>query len=250
MFRILIPIGVIFIAVVTVIYLTGLSESPSTIGLKEVSYVTSDNVTIVADWYVNPEPQAPVAILLHMLGSDRKSWYGLAVKLNEAGFSVLASDWRGHGRSTKQGAEILDFRKFQTEDFLAMDLDVHAAFQFLDKKDINREDIHVIGASLGANAALIIGAEIPIVRSVVLLSPAEDYRDIKTIPAAEVYKGRAALIIASSEDQPSYVGSQKIAQIIGSSAKLLGQSGAGHGTQMFLSKPELIDEIITFIKAR
>lgn len=248
MFKILIPAGLIFIAITTLFYLKGMNEpAPNTL-VKEVTYRTSDEVDIVADYFERPEPGAPVAILLHMLGSDRSSWSGLAEKLNEAGFSVLAPDWRGHGRSTKKGSEILNFRQFKTEDFLAMDLDVHAAFAFLDRKDINREKIHVIGASLGANAALIIGAEIPVVRSVVLLSPAEDYRDIKTVPAAEVYKGRPALVITSSEDEPSYAGSKMLAQIIGSSAKLLGQSGAGHGTQILLRKPELMDEIVKFIK--
>lgn len=250
MFKILIPVGVIFIAITTLLYLKGMNETATDTPVKEVTYLTSDGVVILADWYVRPDPQAPVAILLHMLGSDRSSWHGLATKLNQAGFAVLAPDWRGHGRSTKKGAEVLDYRRFELEDFLAMDLDVHGAFSFLDKQDINREDIHVIGASIGANGALIIGAEIPIIKSVVLLSPAEDYRDIKTIPAAEVYKGRPALIIASSEDEPSYSGSQKLAQIIGSPAEFLGQSGAGHGTQMLLSKPELMDEILQFIKAR
>lgn len=248
MFKILIPAGFIFIVITTFLYLKGTDGSHSTTLAKEVTYSTSDDVEIVADWYERPEPQAPVAILLHMLGSDRSSWSGLAAKLNEAGFSVLAPDWRGHGRSTERGSEILNYRQFKTEDFLAMDLDVHGAFAFLDKKDINRENIHVIGASIGANSALIIGAEIEIIRSVVLLSPAEDYRDIKTIPAAEVYKGRPALVITSSEDEPSYGGSKILAQIIGGSAKLLGQRGAGHGTEMLLRKPELMDEIVSFIK--
>lgn len=250
MFKILIPAGLIFIVITTLLYLKGMNASSPNTLVKEVTYSTSDGVEIVADWYERPETKSPVVILLHMLGSDRSSWSGLATKLNQAGFSVLAPDWRGHGRSTKRGSEILNFRQFKTEDFLAMDLDVHGAFAFLDKKDINREDIHVVGASIGANAALIIGAEIEIVRSVVLLSPAEDYRDIQTFPAAEVYKGRPALIITSSEDEPSYGGSRKIAEIIGGSAKFLGQSGAGHGTQMLLSKPELMDEIVTFVRSK
>lgn len=248
MFKILIPVGFIFIVTTTFLYLKGITEPSTNTLLNEVTYFTSDGVEIVADWYESPVPKASVAILLHMLGSDRSSWAELATKLNKAGFSVLAPDWRGHGRSTKRGSEMLNFRLFKTEDYLAMDLDVHAAFEFLDQKDINRENIHVVGASIGANAALIIGAEIPTIRSVVLLSPAEDYRDIKTIPAAEVYRGRPALVIASSDDEPSYGGSRILAQIMGSSVKLLGQRGAGHGTQMLLSKPELMDEIVSFIR--
>ncbi|HET7713341.1 MAG TPA: alpha/beta fold hydrolase [Patescibacteria group bacterium] len=250
MFKIIIPAGLVFIAITIGLYMKGMSEPAVNPVSEEVSYFTSDGVVIVADWYKRTEDKPPVAILLHMLGSDRSSWYPLALKLNQSGYAVLAPDWRGHGRSTKKGTEVIDYRLFEREDFLAMDLDVHAAFSFLDKQNINRDEIHVIGASIGANAALIIGAEIPIVRSVVMLSPAEDYRDVQTIPAAEVYKGRPALIISSSEDEPSYSGSQKITQVIGSSAKFLGLVGAGHGTQMILSQPDLIEEILQFIKTR
>ncbi|MTV25965.1 alpha/beta hydrolase [Nitriliruptoraceae bacterium ZYF776] len=47
----------------------------------------------------NPLATGPRALLLHGLGSDGATWWRLASQLADEGWSVLAPDLRGHGRS-------------------------------------------------------------------------------------------------------------------------------------------------------
>lgn len=216
---------------------------------SEVNYQTQDGVTISADWYKQEKPISPVVVLVHMLGEDRSSWGDLPIKLKEQGFSVLNIDLRGHGKSIRQNGQILNYRNFTIEDWPKIDFEMHAALDFLGTKPINREKIYFVGASIGANASMIIGAEVTLIPAIVLLSPGEDYRDIKTFPAAKEYEGRSALILASSEDTQSFSASQKIAELIGPSATFIAESGVGHGTNMLIAKPSLKETIIDYLLA-
>jgi dienelactone hydrolase len=70
---------------------------------KAVEFVTADHVKLKGTLYMSGKGKdAPTVILLHALGeeSGKKEWQNLAKKLQTAGYSVLAFDFRGHGQST------------------------------------------------------------------------------------------------------------------------------------------------------
>ena len=114
---------------------------------------------------------APGVILLHMLGDDRTVWgeVGLAADLVDAGYAVLAVDMRGHGETggAQDWALAADDLARVWDDFAARDT-------------VDEARTAIVGASIGANMALGLGADRPEVRGVVLLSPGLDYRGVTT----------------------------------------------------------------------
>ena len=58
-----------------------------------VTLKTSDRKKIVGDYYSVMQKNAAV-LLVHMMPSDRKSYFNFAKKLNENGFSALSIDLR------------------------------------------------------------------------------------------------------------------------------------------------------------
>lgn len=70
-------------------------------GRQAVAFSTPDGVQLQGAFYRAEQKNAAVVILLHALGehSAQKPWADLAEELQKNGFSVLAFDFRGHGKS-------------------------------------------------------------------------------------------------------------------------------------------------------
>lgn len=181
----------------------------------------------------------PVVILLPMMANDRKSWGDFPKKLSAAGYVVLAMDQRGHGESVWRGKKKVTYSQFTNGDFAKMVSDLDAVLAVLAKEknaDISRAGI--LGASIGANAALVYAAGHPAVKAVALLSPGMEYRGITTAEAAAAYGNRPALVVASKDDSYSASSAQKLAGKIGATASLKIYDGAEHGTRLFAEQKD------------
>lgn len=154
---------------------------------SQVTFRTSDGVTIAATWYEAAD-SGPAVVLVPMYTRTRDDWRAFAEKLNAAGLSALAIDLRGHGGSGGASAPSP-----------AMALDVRAAIDFVATRPGVR-GIGVAGASLGASAALIAAADAPAVRGVALLSLVSDYRGVRVDAAVKKYGGRPLYLVASTDD--------------------------------------------------
>ncbi len=140
----------------------------------EETFTTEDGVKIFADYYEGEGEEPPAVILLHMRGKDRKSWNPVIDGIVEKGYTVLALDMRGHGKSTKKGEETLNYEDFGTEggpSWWECKEDVHAAREFLIGKGIDKGGIAVIGASVGCTIGVYYAAEDSGVKGLILLSP-------------------------------------------------------------------------------
>ena len=71
---------------------------PAPAGYEEISFFTDDNILIQA-WYLAPQANGAVILLLHGAGSSRISMRIYAEMLAGRGYGVLAIDLRGHGLS-------------------------------------------------------------------------------------------------------------------------------------------------------
>lgn len=207
--------------------------------IEEVTIAAADGLTIHAA-YATPAGAGPFpgVMLLHMLGSSRQAWAdaGLLDALLQNGVAVLAVDMRGHG----------DTGGSQNWTLAADDL--QRAWTFLSEQpQVDAGRTAVIGASIGANMALITGAEQPAVRTVVLLSPGLDYRGVTTEDALAAYGQRPLLIVASGEDGYAADSSQTLAEAAGETAVLRLFDGAGHGTAMFNREPALTPLILDWL---
>jgi len=104
---------------------------------QSVSFTTTDEATIFANYYPSGEH---AVILAHGAIFNKESWEKLIPELTRNNFSVLAIDFRGYGQSTTGSGPNAKY------------LDILGAINFLNKQpDI--ASISVLGASMGGGAA-------------------------------------------------------------------------------------------------
>jgi len=211
---------------------------------QDITLRTEDSVQIAATYYPG---SGEGVILLHMLGSNRQVWDDFAKRLQQEGFAVIAIDLRGHGDSD------LDWRDFtypsgqtreEENDFLDMLLDVKAAKKYLAEQ--GKFASNIVGASLGANIAVLYAETDTKVKRLVLLSPGMSYRGVM-LPSGPLYSGKA-LMIASSEDRPSADALNTYARRIRGEYKTIIYPGGAHGTDLLERQPELAGRMITWLK--
>jgi pimeloyl-ACP methyl ester carboxylesterase len=208
-------------------------------GVENIIIAGAENLPLQTTLYT-PGGSGPLpgVILLHMLGSDRQVWddNGIADTLVNNGYAVLAVDMRGHGETVGS----IDWQLAPEDLRLAWE-----HFTSLDTVDPQRTA--VIGASIGANLALLTSADQPAIRTLILLSPGLDYRGVATESPLEKYGARPILIVASEEDTYAADSSRTLADLAQGESQLEMYNGAGHGTRMISAQPELADLILTWL---
>lgn len=149
-----------------------LVNTPETFGLdyQPVELEAADGTALFA-WFL-PAHREPVATVLFLHGNaENISTHVSSVAwMPDAGFNVLALDYRGYGRSG--GAPTLS----------GMQLDIDAAMRaLLQRPDVDPKRIVILGQSLGGALAIHYAARMPHranVRAIVVDSAFSDYREI------------------------------------------------------------------------
>ena len=206
-----------------------------------LTFVTEDELNIAATYYPSTGTISDQGVVLvHSLESDRSEWVDLAQDLQNSGFEVITLDLRGHGLSDGK------LKKFQKGDFNKMEYDVREAFEYLE--DINSEiKISVIGSSLGANVGLKTAAQDNRVQSLVLLSPAIEYKEVKVDKKIQQYIN-PLLIVSSKNDKESYQDSGQLFENSESEQKEFWElEKAGHGSKMLEREEGLQERIIEWL---
>jgi pimeloyl-ACP methyl ester carboxylesterase len=198
----------------------------------------SDGLILRATYYSAPARPAPGVLLLHQRGADRTSWEALALKLQAAGYAVLAVDQRGHGETG--GAE----------DWALAQDDASAALEMLASlPGIGPGQVIVIGASLGANVGLNACAALPGCAAAVLLSPGLDYRGVSTAGAMARLGARPVLIIAGENDGNNPADSLALGSMAAGDHEVLVFPQGGHGMALLDAVPDLADRIVAWLVA-
>jgi len=181
-----------------------------------------DNSALAAAYYPPIVQPAPGILLLHMYGGSKADWDSFARDLQKQGYAALALDLRGHG-----GSSALPQVWSKAPD------DVKGAWQLLTSRpevDVNRTAI--VGASIGANLALMVGGGQSRIEAVVALSPGVDYLGLNPTSAMKNFGERPVLLVASKDDSYSFDSIQTL-DALAISAEKLELTKAGHGTGMF-----------------
>lgn len=251
---------------------------------QTVSFKTTDDVTIEADYY---EPMAdrdsadsksddakaddksgakpgtpvhakksathPVAILIHMYPADRTSWTPLVPRLHDAGFAVLAYDIRGKGGSSG-GADSKLARQYADRDeslFADAWKDCEAAKKWLTgRPECDTTRVACIGASIGCSISIQYGAKDKDVKAVVCLSPGTNYFGVDSLSHIKKLMPRDALLIAPEGE---YAAVTKLIQASGDRATggMYPGGRERHGTNLFAPdyrrSGEIMDAIIEFV---
>jgi len=207
-------------------------------GTQHVTIRTEDGVSLAGTWY-EPGHQAPAVILVHMLHRTRHDWESLAERLASEGIGALAIDLRGHGESSGS-AEGGD-----PPDYSALVRDVTAARRYLASRgDVQQAHVGIVGASIGANLAVLEAAADPSVVSLALLSPSGDYRGLKIEAPMKKYAARPALFVASDDDPYALRSSKDLQKTGPGTREVLVLSHAGHGTTMLSRDADLARAIV------
>lgn len=201
--------------------------------------VTADGIPTAVTYTPLPDAEKAV-LLLHMLGRDKTDYETLTKYLNYHNFTVLAIDFRGHGNSK------LDYTTFTEKDWQNLVLDVQAGIDVLEAQGYTR--IAVVGASIGANAALKQAVQDPRIDTLVLLSAGESYRGINATAVASFYD-RPVLFLASYADTDAAVAATRLFNAVNTDAKNIKLYQEGHGTEILDLYGEVVaEEILAWLQ--
>ena len=221
----------VFIIALCVISFTSMAQDmPSR---QAVEIEAGDGLILKGDYYSSPEAGVAV-LLLHMNNSNKEAWSPFIPALHEAGYGVLAVDTRGFGST----GGVRDFELAQT--------DVQAWLDWLKSQD-GVTGVAIIGASVGANLALVACANDAECLTVIALSPGENFLGVA--PADAIQTGladRSALFVASLRDTESAQAVRTFAQIATGIFGVRMYDQGQHGTAYF-TRRGVEEKINTFI---
>ena len=167
------------------------SSAPPLSGSAEVSFTTSDGVTLAGRVFGPADATAGV-VLTHMLPADQSSWYPEAAHLASQGYRVLTFDLRGYcpggDAGCSQGAK----------DIGSSPTDLTAALDYLRAHGPSR--VALVGASIGGMASLIVASQQPNIPAVIALSAPEVLDTLAVGPEVLAKVGGAKLFIAGLGD--------------------------------------------------
>jgi len=129
----------------------------------------------------------PAVILTHMRLNDQTAWFDYAQELADHGYAALTFDFRGYGLSTGD------------QDYDKLDEDLTAVIEYL--RDRGKDDVYLVGASMGATTSLVVAGPAS-VNAVVAISPPAEFESqsaITAVPTLEAPK----LFLVSEEDAPT-----------------------------------------------
>src|SRR5215471_11036879 len=124
--------------------------------LRPVAFQTPDGIRL-AGWFGSRAGIAATIILCHGVPGDKRDMAGLAAALMDAGFGVLAFDFRGWGDSDRTSIT-LGHREVE---------DVLAAVRYARHQAEPQPHIGIVGLSMGAAAAIVAAAQNPAIEAVV-----------------------------------------------------------------------------------
>lgn len=214
---------------------------------KPVTLNTFDGHTLFGDYYapLMADVDAPVVILLHMYGHDRKSWAPLIPLMHDEGFAILAIDLRGHGESaTEETAEQVERRDSKL--FRDMYQDLRAAYDWIaTQKRVDRSRFALVGASVGGSVALRYAAKDRSVDAIVALSPGANYLGLNSERDIRRIQGRKLLLIATGDERRA---AENLAARTQGAKAVIFEHPAAHGTDMFGPVSGVEQRIVRFLR--
>ena len=109
--------------------------------------------------------------------------------------------------------------------------------------------IGIAGASVGGSFALLAAVDLPVVRSLALLSPSLDYRGVRIDPTlVRRYGARPILFVASSDDPYALRSLRELAADTSGIREQRLASVAAHGTVLLNADPDLASALVDWFR--
>ena len=255
-------LSVSILIVLGVLYQDSYSGTFNSYETKELNFtIKSDSLRLYADLHVPPFLEnRPLVIALHMNRSNSRSYddFILFVDDNLCGGNpakvfycpyIVAFDLRGHGRSTTKGQNTTTYKDRDENEYKKIPSDIaYAVNKMLSDTSLNIDTnrIYIIGASVGANAAMMLTEHLPIVSKVVMLSPGEKDIGLKPARALKQFDGEV-LIFAGKEDNYSYHSSRNFTEIDTTRIKLEVLETGNHGTNIINNDSTAMKRMVNWL---
>jgi len=214
-----------------------LQRKTQELGGEHVSFTTSDGILLRGHLYGSRGAMGAVStgvILAHMFPADQSDWTDFAQVLAAHGYQALTFDFRGFTES--EGPLGTQFA----------DRDLLAAYQFL-RPRVSR--IFIAGASLGAEAAILVAAREP-VAGIICISTPVSFGGLNVEQV--VRQVRAPMLFVTSADDPLVAGQPEILYRLAEGPKSFEVfAGRAHGTAILFGPhgTELQSLMLRFIAA-
>lgn len=137
---------------------------------EEVEFTSAEDNTRLRGWFFRAEAAqpAPTIVLCHGAWTGRRECLPLAVRLRDAGYHVLAFDFRAHGQSE---GRFISVGHHEAKDVLGAVAYVKA------RPEVDPTRIGVVGFSMGAAASIQAAARCPDIAALVADSSYADFCD-------------------------------------------------------------------------
>jgi dienelactone hydrolase len=206
-------------------------RKPQDLGGEHVSFTTSDGVLLRGHLYGNGSTGV---ILAHMYPADQSDWTDFANVLATHGYAALTFDFRGFTES--EGTSGTEFAG----------ADLMAAYRFL-RPRVSR--IFIAGASLGAEAAILVAARED-VAGIICISAPTSFGGLEVTES--IRHVRAPILFVTSADDPLVRGQPEILYGLAQAPKSIEvYPGRAHGTALLFGPhgAELRALMLRFIAA-
>jgi hypothetical protein len=230
-------------------------------GARRIEIMMPDSLQLVA--WLTPSPSekpAPLAALLPMYAHDHTSFDLLiagayALKSSDSANKLpplphfLAFDLRGHGESQKKGSTETNYADRDSKEYVKIPGDVaRMIMHVLRDSTVATDDdnVFLVGASIGANSAVMATAQLPKAARVVMLSPGETYLGLEPRESFKEFDG-ICLIYVGEKDAYSKRSSEWLAAIGGDKVKLEVFQGKDHGTDIINNNPKAMAMLIEWL---
>ncbi len=177
----------------------------------------------------------------------KDEWFKL-VDLMPGKYGFLLYNLRNFEDVKRENRKLVNSSENYNPNYFLQDLDRIIAFLDINYK-IKDSNIILVGAKLGANVAINCAASKKKLKSVVLISPREEYKNISTNYSLKSYGDRPILLLTSAKDQESYDTCLNFVTFLSrnKNISLKFYSDKLEGTQFFSSKAATSD-ILQFLK--
>lgn len=181
---------------------------------------------------------APAVVMLPMLGRPKDDWAAIGQRFADSGITALAIDLPDLNLPPEAGQ------------LAAWATDASAAVAYLASRpaEVRPGAIGVVGASLGANLAVLAAAGDGAVRSIALVSPSVDYRGLRIEGPLRQYGGRPAILIASLHDPYAARSVRELAENPPGPRQMRWSDTAAHGSVLLARDPDLVRSLVEWFQ--
>ncbi len=237
---------------ITTVYAAGVSKKSSKADV-EIEFETKDGFLIHGKLSLPKEKRAkyPLVVLLHSIGYSSKYWGNMPTLFNQAGFAVLAVDFRGHGASIYDK----NFRKkhwlyMSDKSYMDYPTDILSLLVYVSEnyKNVSATNFAIIGADIGANTAVLVADKLKVKpAAMVLISPSTKFKGLY-IPIALANLGSTPIFVGvSSKDEYSIKQVNYIKRFAQGKFEVKSYPHGGIGMLMLKVNPSMSVDIVNWV---